>query len=234
MVGVDLHDAIVPPNLTKKIPSLPHVVAAPLRGGAQTLFGVGYAGSVLHAPRVRARGADALQRSTDIGVAIPHVQVNLLVPVIMADSKSKSLFGAGTVRAQGRPVATAVFATWNLNLNCGDPIRLPSGYVDAPNTVRAGMTEGDLFAGLVEMIFDVVYGFLKSKGLVDKLLLPALYRLFPAALVRLLTSNPLFKAFFDKLLKIPLGKGVDVGKPGAGVWDQLADLYDDPKHRVFL
>jgi len=101
MIGIDLHDAIVPPS-GRKIPSLPHTVFAPLHGARG-----GFAATVLHVPKVQVYFADALQRSTDIGSMIKHVQLNALAPLIMSDSKSKSEFGAGTVRVGGRPVGAA-------------------------------------------------------------------------------------------------------------------------------
>jgi hypothetical protein len=109
MAGIDLHDAIMPPSL-KKIPSVPHIVSAKLRG---SVAGTGYAGTVKHAPKVQVYFADALQRSTDIGWAIPHVQYNFLLPGIIADSKSKSEFeprlGAHEPKPHARPLRLAAF-----------------------------------------------------------------------------------------------------------------------------
>jgi len=200
MIGIDLHDAIVPPS-GRKIPSLPHTVFAPLHGAS-----AGYAATVLHVPNVRVCFAAALQRSTDIGSMIKHVQINALVPFIMYDSKSKSEFGAGTVRVGGRPVGVAVFQTFNLNLNCGDPTRLPSGYVNAPSTVRAGMTLGDLYAGLAEMAFDIAWAMLKSK-VFKAAIMPAISRILGKSFAALLKGNPQLAAIIEKAIEGRLRQG---------------------------
>lgn len=231
MTGIDPHDAVMPPALAK-VPAIPHPVTARLRGGVH-ISAPGFSGSVKHTPKVQVCFEDALQRSTDIGMLIVHVGYNVLLPLIMVDSKSKSEFGASTVRVDKRPVATAIFMTSNLNLNCGEPARLPSGFVSAPCTVRAGMTEGDLLAGLVEMGFDIGFGVVKSK-LFKAVIMPALSRMLPTSFASLLTKNPIFNQLLEKALKVGFSKATDGAKPSPTFWDGVATEYDDPRHRQFL
>jgi hypothetical protein len=229
MVGIDLHDAIIPPNMEKQ-PSIPHSVYARLRGVSMTSA---FSSTVKHAPTVQVCSEDALQRATDIGPFIPHEQVNLLRLFIVLSSKSKSAFGAGTVRAEGRPVATAIFQTATVNLNCADPLRLLSGFVHAPNTVRAGMTEGDVAAGLAEIAFDIGSGLLKSK-LFSWLAMKGLSRILGKAFQELIKNNPDMKELIEQAVKSGYKKATDPLKPSDEVWDEVAEELNDPKHRVFL
>src|SRR4051812_18016860 len=122
MLGVDFHDALIPPD-PKPIPFIPHSVFAPLEGY------VG-AGSVKKAAKTNAEYVPMLQRGTDIGQMIPHIGLNVLLPFVIAGSGSKSYFGAGTVQLEKTAVAVAVLHDANINLNCGGSTGppTPTGY----------------------------------------------------------------------------------------------------------
>jgi hypothetical protein len=109
-----------------------------------------------------------LQRGTDIGPLIPHIGIgpafpNLLYPVILATSASKSEFGVASVYAGGDVVAIACMGAIgvpcvNLNLNCwGLPFPpMPSGIVLAYNTVCVDASWWDLVIGALNMILDML------------------------------------------------------------------------------
>ncbi len=230
MVGIDPHDAVMPPS-PSKTPLIPHLAYAPLRGGA-SVASPQFAKTVKHAPKVRVQFEDALQRSTDIGPFIPHAQYNMLLPAIWVSSKSKSAFGASTVRAEGRPVAVAVFKTVTVNLNCCEPVRQLTGYVSAPSTVRAGMTQGDLIAGLAEIAFDTVLSVVKSQ-IFAKYVMPAIARILGKGFEQVL-QTPEAKALIEKATKLIYDKATEGVKLPADFWDDLPSEIEDPKHRVFL
>lgn len=230
MIGLDLHDAIMPPA-TAKVPSVPHLVFAELRGGS-VVSAPSFAATVKNTPRVHVQFEDALQRSTDIGPLIPHEQYNILMPFLLIGSKSKSPFGAGTVKVQGQSVAVALFETTSINLNCDDPVRLFTGVVTAPSTVRAGMTLGDVYAGMLESAFDTGLGVLKSQ-LLSEYFMKGLSRILGKQFEELM-KTPQAKEAIEKAIKAIYDKSTDKLKPSSEVWEDVVEELDLPKHREFL
>lgn len=116
------------------------------------LNGIPFIGSATVANSVASSFGNTLQMGTDIGKIIPHVGTpNLNLPIVIAFSKSKSVFGSSVVMAENKPVATACLVVANLNVNCGAPVSWPIAAVCAPNTAMAGMSLGDYLAGAVEI-----------------------------------------------------------------------------------
>ncbi len=153
MIGVDFHKAVLPPP-APPVPNLPHACIAPLCippwGG---LTGKPN-GSVFSSGLGR-----TMSQGTDIGSLIPHIPLpppNLLLPIIILTSGSKSEFGAHAHVAPEGPVAFAVLKVINLNLNCAGPAcpPLPTGVVITFNTNTTGVTIGDIIAGCLRMVVD--------------------------------------------------------------------------------
>ncbi len=149
MVGCDFHTEPAPPPIPP-IPTMPHFVYAPLyflmlpsmAQNVQCCWGSFY----------------VMKRGTDITSGIPHCPIppvpnNLLVPVYMAFSASKSHFGVATVQVDGAPVAVANFVYVNTNLNCGD-IPTITNLVIAYNTVVSAMTNADSWGGCFSLLVD--------------------------------------------------------------------------------
>ncbi len=157
MIGIDYHDLVPPP------PAPPTPVPMQPYGVVQVLMGI--SGDSKFTTKVFTMNFPAMHMGTDIGKALVHVgnPANLLLPVIIGFSASKSLFGASTVQAEGKPVATACMVFANQNLNCNNPVNLPTGSVCAPNTVMAGMSLGDYLTGALMMGVDMLVSFLFSK-----------------------------------------------------------------------
>jgi hypothetical protein len=234
MLGLDFHDALIPPD-PKPIPFMPHSVFAPLEG----YFGVG---SVKKAAKTSAEYVPMLQRGTDIGQGIPHIGLNALLPFVIAGSGSKSYFGAGTVKLEGTATAVAVLHDANINLNCGGSTGppTPTGYVFAPCTVRAGMTFGDLLAGILQMVVEAAVqwgiGFALGKVL-DNVLAPVIKAIGPwfgallsntvGTLIGWAIGTPLGYSFGGGLLG-PVYSQFDKGH------DAVADYFNNPKRRAFL
>jgi len=153
-----------------------------------------------------------MQKGTDCGyLGVPHLGnlANPLYPLILGFSKSKSHFGVASVKMEGTPVATAI-AFAGINLNCGT-ISTPTGFVCAPTTVFAGMTLGDLIAGIfnigVDMVWDLIVRRLFGSNQISNNVTAAIMgKIWSTALARLLPagaqiSHELIKRALEKLVK---------------------------------
>jgi hypothetical protein len=171
MFGLDFHTCQLP-GPVPPAPKSPHITFALICWG---IWGSLKTGKPV--PTVlTSGGAISLQKGTDAGPLIPHVCVapgpaNLLTPVILAGSASKSYFGASSTLI-GKPataVAVAVGVVVNVNMNCGTIYPTPFDIVVAPNTVVADMTTADFLSGLataaVESAIQIALNMLFNKVL---------------------------------------------------------------------
>jgi hypothetical protein len=156
MIGVDFHDEIAPPGIPA--PKIPHLTAGLL---CFPPWGV-----VTGKPNgtVWTTHAMSLAQGTDMGFLIPHIPLppapaNLLAPILTLVSGSKSHFGAHNHLTPQGPLAFACLVVVNLNLNCAGPTMppLPTGFVFAVFQLTwQGVTLGDLIAGALHMLVDIV------------------------------------------------------------------------------
>jgi hypothetical protein len=167
MIGIPLlewHDYLPPPGITP-------AKAGHICGGLLSVppWGI-LSGKKNNTPgkTVETATSYGMSRGTDMGPLIPHYNVippappNLLLPVIILFSGSKSHFGASTVLFEQGQAAFAVAVKVNFNLNCAGPTMppLPSGLVIAePQTVEVGVTVGDMIAGFLHMAVDLLIQF---------------------------------------------------------------------------
>lgn len=94
-----------------------------------------------------------MQKSTDIGMVIPHVGApSITLPLEIALASSKSCWGSMQKQVAGQPVCCALLVSVNPNLNCGTPAPTPTGFVTAINTHMVDMTWGEILGGLVNMV----------------------------------------------------------------------------------
>jgi hypothetical protein len=144
------------------IPPAPPVIAPFF--AISVLNGVPFIGSATPAPTVSCAFGSAMQMGTDIGKLIPHIGTpNLNLILVIALSKSKSVFGASTVQVENKPVGTACLVFANINLNCGSPVSWPLAAVSAPNTAMAGMSFGDYLAGIIEIVVSLAIDYVMSQ-----------------------------------------------------------------------
>jgi hypothetical protein len=240
MVGADGHEALgVPPWPPKPISSGVHLVGAKLHWVMEA--------TQKRADTVIAEHDSVMQRATDIGALIvPHLMVlppllDILMPLWILTSASKSYFGAGTVLVEKKPVATAVIIKVNLNLNCANTVGI--GVVIAPNTVRAGMTLWDILFGLLQMVVEGIANYYLGKllgNIATKALAAAIRRgllraLVPAlrALTKLLGPTALSKilsnvvsAILGTLLGTPLGYSQSTVPLLSNLWDGMNNGTD--------
>lgn len=160
--GVDFHRTIPPPLPTP--PFAPHIVVWGEGWSQKTGFMWAVANSKAASPEsgvakpVAVCWGYAIGRAHDAGPHPGHIWPNLLLPLILLGSGSKSEFASGTVQHAKGNMAIAVAYVVNLNLDCQDfPIPpLPSGVVVAGLcTVKAGFTLGDFLGGLLSMLADM-------------------------------------------------------------------------------
>jgi hypothetical protein len=127
---------------------------------------------------VRHRGQEIILMYHDCGPCLLHLTLpltaNVLLPTIILFSKRKIVFTSSTVRMNGKPVG-CTGATIPM-LTCGDPASTATAFPISSftNTVRVGMTTGDLAAGwsniFVSMVIDAVFHRIKlRKGPPDPL-----------------------------------------------------------------
>jgi hypothetical protein len=160
--GVDMHRTIPPP--LPVLPFAPHVVIWGVGWSQSQRIPGAFTNSKAASPDsgvtrpVKCCSGYAIGRAHDAGPHPGHIWPNLLLPLIMLGSGSKSEFASGTVRHANGNMAIAVGYAVNLNLNCWDfPCApMPSGVVVAAAcTVHAKFTIGDFLGGLYAMEVDM-------------------------------------------------------------------------------
>ncbi len=162
IVGVDMHTSLPP------IPTaiLPHYVVwgtgLSLGMGLPQALTASQAMSPSH-PQYKKKPiavgvGHACGRGHDAGVHFGHIAANTLLAIIWLGAASKSEFGSGTVMVQGQKMCVNMALFMNVNLDCSDPVPLPSGFTFATGSamVYANMTFMDFLNGIVHMAVDVV------------------------------------------------------------------------------
>jgi hypothetical protein len=116
---------------------------------------------------------------------VPHLNLfpfppwhpNLLIPILILGSSSKSFIAVGSVVAKQGPIAVSLpfVKVIGMNLACNDPVTMPTDVVIMPSsTVVLGFTLGDLIAALLryglQLAIDFVLEWLGKKlgSLADK------------------------------------------------------------------
>jgi hypothetical protein len=169
IIGVDMHKTVPPP--TPPPPFAPHVVVWGEGWSQKTGFMWAVANSKAASPEskvpkpVAVCWGYAIGRGHDAGPHPGHIWPNILLPLILLGSGSKSQFASGTVSHPKGNMAIAVAFAVNLNLDCQDfPIPpLPTGVVMAMfSTVEAGFTLGDFLGGLFSMLMDMALTWLSG------------------------------------------------------------------------
>ena len=197
MLGVDFHDEICPPPVPP-VKMEPHIVAA--------LMNWVMPSSLADTTRNMPGLARVMNRGTDIENFIPHIPIGpglLLAPLIIATSGSKTHFGPARVKANGDAIAAAILVIVGVNLNCSDPLPMPTGLVLAPNTVMTSMSMGDIIGSCFAMATDAICQGLIQKGLgkfgsENPLLKEAYVKGVLGALAQLLGGSPLGFSFGTK------------------------------------
>ena len=155
MVGMDLHNGIVPGVPPVPTPFMPHFVA-------QVLGGLNLKASL--AKTVISHNFITLQRGSDIGLGIGHVATNILFPLLVLTSSSVSQFGSFTVQLEGKPAAIAPLVYVGFNFNCYDPVPWNTNLVVAPGCNMAGFNYADYVASMVSIALSMAVGFVCSKA----------------------------------------------------------------------
>ena len=197
MLSFEPHSTIVPPSPTPVIS--PYFHASFLGHGAfleKSKFSAGL--SFVSKGPVKTGGDYNMLQGTCCGYMDVHLGLltNVLYPLMTAFSSSKSLFVSGTTKSNGANVACAVLVFMNMNLNCASPVSMPLGVVYAFNTVQAGMSWGDILAGVVSGLVQV-----------------ALEKVAGAALGAAVSRSGLSNAMGSRLLLRSVSSNVHVAQP---------------------
>lgn len=154
MLGVDWHMGTPGPPVVPVL--MPHFVA-------QVLGGLPVVGSAKLVPTVLSHNFITLNQGTDIGMGIGHVATNILFPLYVITSSSASHFGSFSVLSGGQPTAAAMGVYVNSNLNCAQPLNMPTGLVIAPGCNMVGLSPADYLAGLAHMAVSMAISFIGGK-----------------------------------------------------------------------
>ena len=172
MVGVDLHTYItgIPPFPTPVL-DVPHLTYG--------LFNAFNTTSFLTAPSVRT-GGEALVKSGHEFYLLPHLPCTALPPhptealellKLLVASSSKVYAIAYSVTSGGKPLAICMKDALAFNINCCEPIGLPSGFVMSLTTVQTASRFSDSVGSLVDTVISnfLSYGVkLGAKGIAGK------------------------------------------------------------------
>lgn len=168
MVGCDFHMELTFTWPPVPAPYTPHLVGQRLAG---------FGGASMTGDDVLANNWNIIQRDSDIQYGIPHIPLPPFPPCVLAllwtaISGSKSYFGPSSVLGNGKPIAAALFVYVNPQLNCDDPLPLPTGVAITWSNVVCGLTWGDIIGGFLSMGFDMLISWVLNKlgsGIAGKL-----------------------------------------------------------------
>ena len=164
MIGCDFHLELTFTWPPVPVPYTPHIVGQRLAG----LGGPAGAGTITD-DNVLANNWNIILRDSDIQYGIPHIPVPPFPPCVLALlwtalSGSKSYFGPSSVVAKNNdPIAAALLVYVNPQLNCDDPVPLPTGIAITWSNVVCGLTWGDIIGGFLSMGLDIAISFLLNK-----------------------------------------------------------------------
>jgi hypothetical protein len=174
MVGIDRHSIIevLPPPappIPKNAPKIKHGVLAPffwLSNNKRT-------------PQVTTAGQPMIKGGHNLAI-VPHIPLSpraythiLEVPwlaLVIVGSSSKAQLSVHKVTGQGAPMATAIFWSFGLNVNCNSWVAAealsfpaPTGVTFAFTTVETSPTLGDYLGAIAGWLIDAVISFFIDK-----------------------------------------------------------------------
>lgn len=148
MIGIDMHQMLVPPA--------PLTPPAPYNT-VQILYGLGGLVATHSKTIFTDSFGPTIMKGSDIGPLIPHIGgPSVLLAVEIPLSASKCHFGSSKYKCKEGTVGVSMLFAINLNLNCGTPVPTPTGTVIAVATHRVDMTMGDILAGIGNMAGDLL------------------------------------------------------------------------------
>ena len=162
-ITVGSHMQLLPPAVPAPVPVPAVEMIATMMWTAGFALGTNkFTNSVLH------KGVFIMQEGHDIGPLIPDVTIpptNVWYAVMWPLSKRKVMFSASTVKMNGKSAGCTTILPPFVMICCGEPISIPFGYsVICPlNTVRLGMTLGDIIAGIASIAVSVALDIIFNK-----------------------------------------------------------------------
>lgn len=133
--------------------------------------------------------------------------VELLITI--ACSSTVPVFRRQSVTGQGEPLAICCAAMFGVNLDCGDPVKMPTGLVINVNSVKTGVSPADVVPAVVDWLVDTLVSQI-VKGLFKKLLDDRIKKWIEDRIVRRLVEK-----IAQELTKQPVKTLVKKGKDAA-------------------
>lgn len=96
------------------------------------------------------------------GLPYPGLE-HLELLLIMGFSSSVPVVRRQSVTGERQPMAICMVSAIGLNLNCGEKVKLPTGWVLNFNTVKTGISWQDLVPVVVEWVIDSLAGLITKK-----------------------------------------------------------------------
>ncbi len=226
MVGIDCHKywALPPPPSGTLMPLWPHAVAI--------AFPSEFSKAYLRTASILAESRKMIAGGFDNGpvwvhafwpTPPPHPMEGPLYSLILATSTSTAQLTVSSVTGEGNALATCIFGFWGLNVNCFEPMDMPSGHVIVISTVKTSPTLGDYIGAIV--------GWLVNAGVNYKigLKLDKLKKLAIAIVKNILRFiQDILKAIFPFFSKI-----IDFGGSLASFAQQFADWMNQQAERMW-
>lgn len=226
MVGADNHIflMVVPPSPLPVPTPTWHVVGTPFMKEP----------TVKRIWKTKSDGWEMCKDGFDIYL-VPHVpippgaphpgEIAWLLTMVIAVSGSKCAMSVHSVTNGGDPLATCLISSIGTNMNCNDPLDLPTDVVINRNTVITSPTLGDylgaLFGAVVDSVISWAFGKLlgpaKNAG---KRLLQNIYKQILRRLPDLLKMIPVIGDTLSALADIPgfVKKQIQQGVDDAVAW----------------
>ncbi|HSN97544.1 MAG TPA: hypothetical protein VLS89_04565 [Candidatus Nanopelagicales bacterium] len=160
--------------------------------------------------------------------------INALVPLLILGSSNKLQFAAGAVVAPKGPVAISIFKPIGVNFACASPVPMPLLSLSVnSSTVVVGFTWGDIAAGVVCMLLDMlkarleemIFGWAFKKFFPRGLLRGPMNALFRRANLDDLFARAGFKNYFQGL-RSQVGRAAGEARVGQMI-DAIAEHLKD-------
>jgi hypothetical protein len=194
MAIVDLHGYKPGP------PAWPHVVCAPLWWFATAERRVPSVTSCSH-PMVQGGLDLCMVLHIPAGPPPGAVTATMILAAIHSMSGSVAYLAVHKVTAARKDLACCVSGMIGYNVNCNEPIDLPTGLVFQCNTVQTQPTLGDYVGAFVAYALDAILAF--SVG----------------AFLDLVTENPLVEVIVQTIVRLlPEIPGIGINFDPGGVW----------------
>jgi len=120
---------------------------------------------------ILADGQPVVSRGHEVKYSIvPHLNVlppppilNVLIPLLILGSSSKTQCAASKVQCTDGPLAISMMRYVGINSACADPCTMPTSMIFNWGTVNVGFTLGDIVAAIVLFVLEAITSYICDK-----------------------------------------------------------------------